>query len=138
MWKVNKGVKYSRTSIIRTCFPGPIFCMNINKMWFLKIETIKSSLIFPNACLKINAVLTCFGLKKKERAGDELIILMHSAEFWLAQFYCDVAKGMSCLIPHWLCKYKTNWSQTQITAMSMQRKQSVLSLTWRKAKKEQI
>ena len=50
---------------------------------------------------------------------------MHSAEFWLAQ-YCYVAKGMPCLIPHWLCKHKINQSQTQIAAMSTQRKQSVL------------
>ena len=50
---------------------------------------------------------------------------MHSAEFWLAQ-YCYVAKGMPCLIPHWLCKHKNNQSQTQIAAMSTQRKQSVL------------
>ena len=46
---------------------------------------------------------------------------MHSAEFWLAQ-YCYVAKGMPCLIPHWLCKHKINQSQTQIAAMSTQRK----------------
>ena len=50
---------------------------------------------------------------------------MHSAEFWLAQ-NCYVAKGMPCLIPHWLCKHKINQSQTQIAAMSTQRKQSVL------------
>ena len=35
---------------------------------------------------------------------------------------------MSFLIPHWLCKDKTNRSNTQITAMSMQWKQSVLSI----------
>ena len=35
---------------------------------------------------------------------------------------------MPCLIPHWLCKHKINQSQTQIAAMSMQRKQSVLSI----------
>ena len=33
---------------------------------------------------------------------------------------------MPCLIPHWLCKHKINQSQTQIAAMSTQRKQSVL------------
>ena len=33
---------------------------------------------------------------------------------------------MPCLISHWLCKHKINQSQTQIAAMSTQRKQSVL------------
>ena len=59
----NKGrgpkifLSYSRTSviwtlIIRTCFPGPVFVMNIYKMWSSKIDTIESSLILLNLFLK--------------------------------------------------------------------------------------
>ena len=39
---------------------------------------------------------------------------------------CYVAKGMSCLIPRWLCKHKNNRSLSQTKAMSTQQKLSVL------------
>ena len=63
-------------------------------MWSWKIETIKSSLVFPNVCLK-----HCFNLfrfEKAQVAQDEHIIQLNSN-----MLSCYVAKGMSCLIPHW-------------------------------------
>ena len=45
-------LSYLDFSIIRTCFPGPFFFINVNKMWYWKIELIKSSITLPNICLK--------------------------------------------------------------------------------------
>ena len=74
------------------------FFMNISKMWSWKIETIK--------CV-FKTLFQCVSLSKSTSGKRwTIIILMHSAEFWLAQ-YCYVAKGKSCLIPRWLCKHKT-------------------------------
>ena len=68
------------TLIIWTCFPGPIFFMNINKMWSWKIETIKSSLILPKVPLKHCFNLFCF--ERAWAAWEE-----HS--FWCIQLNCD-------------------------------------------------
>ena len=53
---------YLDFSIVRTCFSGRVFFMNINKMWSWKIEATKSSLILPNVCLN-SRFLICFALK---------------------------------------------------------------------------
>ena len=75
-------------------FPWSCFVMNINKMRSWKVETIKSTLILPNVCLK-----HCFNLFRFEKAWaawDELLL-------WCIQLNSDwlnsyVTKGMSCLI----------------------------------------
>ena len=121
-------------------FPWSCFVMNINKMRSWKVETIKSTLILPNVCLK-----HCFNLFRFEKAWaawDELLL-------WCIQLNSD---GLILMLPRechaWFCVSYGNTRPTncKLTVMSTKRKWSVLLskdkqtifYVWRKEKKRQI